>query len=85
MSWLTRLSQPIQTILKSDMKWTATAEHMGVFPHPMGGHLRAAARRSPAADRIAHPSEPGFIFKHQAQGPVRVPSRHGRHFGLEFF
>jgi hypothetical protein len=51
----------------------------------MGGHFRSTARRSPAADRMAHASEPGFIFEHQAQGPVRVPSRHGRHFGLEFF
>ena len=62
-----------------------TAKDMGIFPHPMGGHFGAASGWSPAADRIAHPPKAGFVFKQQAQGAVRVPSRHGGHLGLKFF
>jgi hypothetical protein len=47
--------------------------------------LRTAAQRRPAADRIAHPAKPGFILEQQPQRLVRVPSRHGVHFGLKFF
>ena len=63
---------------------TDAAEDMGVFAHALGGPFRPAARRRPAPDRITHATEAGFIFKHQAQGLVRVPNRHGRHFRLEF-
>jgi hypothetical protein len=34
---------------------------------------------------VGHPAKAGFILKHQAQGLVRVSSRHRGHFGLEFF
>ncbi len=64
---------------------THAAKDMRVFPHPVGRHFRTATHRRPAAHRIAHPPEAGFLFKHQAQGLVRVSSRHGGHFGLEFF
>ena len=64
---------------------TDAAKDMRVLAHPMGGHLRTAAQRRPAPDRIAHPAKPGFILKHQPQRLVRVPSRHGVHFGLKFF
>ena len=67
-------------ILRAD-----ATEDMRVFPHAMGRYFRAAARRCPATNRIAHAPESGFIFKEQAQGPIRVPSRHGRHFGRKFF
>ena len=64
---------------------TDAAKDMRVLTHPMGGHLRTNTQRRPAPDRIAHPAKPGFIFKHQPQGLVRVPNYHGVHFGLEFF
>ncbi len=64
---------------------TDAAKDMRVLAHPMGGHLRTNAPRCPAPDRIAHPAKPGFIFKHQPQGLVRMSSRHGVHFGLKFF
>ena len=67
-------------ILRAD-----TAKDVGVFPHPMRRHFRAATRGRPAACRITHPSEAGFIFKHQTQRPMRVSSRNGVHFGLKFF
>jgi hypothetical protein len=51
----------------------------------MGRHFGPATARRPTPDRIAHPSKPGFILEHQAQGLVRVPSRHRVYFGLEFF
>ena len=64
---------------------THATKDVGIFPHPVRRHFRATTERGPAAHRIAHPTETGFILKHQAQGPVRVSSRHGVHCGLKFF
>lgn len=64
---------------------TDAAEDVRVLPHPMRRHFGPAAGRRPAARRIAHPSEAGFIFKQQTQRPLWVSSRHGVHPGLKFF
>ena len=61
------------------------AKDVRVFTHPVRGYFGSATRRRPTADGITHAPEARFILKHQAQRALRVPSRHGVHFGLKFF